>query len=297
LRWFVVVNRWPAWLRWPFKSLALATAVLLVCFPDVPRLVRHVQRWTDPNRLIAPDAEVLQPWADELRPQLTDDLPPQAALKTIEHFVYDHLPYEWDWKNWSNADYIPTVEEALARGREDCDGRAVVAASLLSRLGYPATLVTDFSHVWVRTEFGDTMSPGQRVAVVATERGIALRLTELAQLPHALGYGVSVFYLHRELIIVLAAWLVLLRPRRRWWRNLLALALLLAALVLVRAGGGWQEPNVALEWLGLFSLAAAFAAASGWRQRGGAFAPSAMDVGSRTDAVRFQAGTIASDEG
>ncbi len=242
---------------------------LLACFPDVPRLVRHVYRWLDPNRLIAPDAAVLQPWAEELAPQLAGDIQPREALKKIEAFVYRKLPYQYDWLNWSNADYIPTVEEALARGREDCDGRAVVAASLLSRFGYPATLVTDYAHVWVRTAHGDTMSPGKQSAVVAEHGGIRISLAQLAQLPHAMGYGVSVFFLYRELIIVLAAWLLILRPGGAWWRNVLALALMVGGLLLIRAGGDWKEPTIALEWLGILAFAAALVAASTLGRRGG----------------------------
>lgn len=59
-------------------------------------------------------------------------------LEEIEKFVYEKNKSAWDWEVWGNVNYIPTVEEAIASGREDCDGQAIVGASMLREYGYDA---------------------------------------------------------------------------------------------------------------------------------------------------------------
>ena len=160
------LQRLPGWYRIPIKLAILGFTVLFVCFPYPGRLVRHVTRWQSPNTLIEPNAPALEPLVAALRPQITADMEPKEVLKTVEKFVYKEISYDWDWNTWGMADYIPTVAEAIAKGREDCDGRAVVAASLLARLGYDAAIVTDFAHVWVKTEHGETMGAAEVMAEV-----------------------------------------------------------------------------------------------------------------------------------
>ena len=184
------------------KCAVFAMTVLLVCFPNPRRLMRHIQHYRDPSALIEPNAKSIEPWVQELAPKLSDDIEPREALKRVERFVYDKVPYEWDWNTWGTADYLPTVDEVVAMGKEDCDGRAVVAASLLRRFGFKADLVNDFAHVWVRTEHGDTMSPGKKPVIVTTDDGVVIDWSALTQLPSAMAYGVAVFPLGRELVIL-----------------------------------------------------------------------------------------------
>jgi len=240
--------RWPV--RIPLKVMIFVLTVIVVCFPHLGLLVTHVERWRNPNALIEPDAPALQPWFAELRPKLPADTDPARALPIVQNFVYSKIRYKYDWQNWGNADYIPTVAETVAAGYEDCDGQAVVAASLLRKLGYEAVLVTDWVHVWVQTGQGDTMSPGGQKAIVAGDGGIIMQPQALAQLPRAIGFGLSVFFLHRELIIIGVLWLLLLRPVRSKWRNGAALAFWIIGLLLMRAGGASLSASVPLMQIG-----------------------------------------------
>jgi len=199
--------RW--YLRLPIKWLLFGLTVLAVCFPYPARLASHLRHWRDPNALIDPDAAAIQPLLEELRPRLAGDLPPREVLSRVERFVYEKVPYEWDWKTWGTADYLPTVEEVFEAGKEDCDGRAVVAASILQNLGYKTELVTDFAHVWVKTDHGETMAPGRRKALTATDKGLRLDFKALTTLPRSLAYGIAVFPLVRELIVFFVLWLLL----------------------------------------------------------------------------------------
>ena len=248
----LILSRLRAPIRVPLKWAIFALVVLAVCFPHPGILSRHITHWRNPNALIEPDAPALQPLVAAVRLQVDPDLPPAEALKKVERFVLERLPYAWDWETWGTADYMPTVSEALEMGREDCDGRAVVAASLLQNLGFDAQIVTDFAHVWVQTDKGDTMSPGKRKVIVGTGDGFELDLAAMAELPRATAYGIAVFPLLRELIIAIVLWYLLIRPGHGAAKVVVLAGLLLGGLIALRAGGAdYRHPVLWLQWLGL----------------------------------------------
>ncbi len=265
---FFILNGLSWYARLPIKWALWGLVILAVCFPYPDRLVRHLRHWIDPNQLVEPDAPALKPMVEELRAELTDGLAPKDALKRVERFVYEKIRFEWDWNTWGVVDYLPTVSEVIEQGKEDCDGRAVVAASLLRNFGFEAYLVNDLAHMWVRTEVGDTMSPGEKPVAVATERGLEIRLPSIVDSLKALAFGVAVFPRGRELIIVFALWLLLLRRNGGVACSLISLALLIAGLLLTRnASRIYQTPIV---WMQLTGAAAVLAGTFGqliWARR------------------------------
>ena len=258
--------RW--YLRGPAKVAVLMLTVLAVCFPYPRLLARHIEHWRDPMKLIEPNSAQLTPLLAELEPKLTPDLSAQDTLRTVERFVYQKVPYAWDWDNWGTADYLPTLDEVFERGKEDCDGRAVVAASLLARLGYQAELVTDFGHVWVKTERGDTMGPGKHQALRVTKEGIELQEGALGQAVRNLAYGISVFPLRRELLVLLVLWWLLLRHGGGKLCSLVGLVLLLDGLLILRlAGADYRNPVLAMQMVGLVNLGAGLFTLLIWARR------------------------------
>ncbi len=251
----LVLNKlsWP--LRIPVKWAVMGVTFLVVCFPHPTQLVRHIDHWRHAEALIEPDAVALEPLVTELRPLVAENQSPKKVLQTVQRFVCKKIKYAWDWDTWGNADYMPTVTEAVEQGQEDCDGRAVVAASLLRRLGYNAHLVTDFAHVWVKTDRGETMGPGRNKAVVATKKGLSVQRGALGQLARALAYSVAPFPLVRELILLVVFWWLLLRSKCGFGCGAVAFLLLLNGLFFLRTGGvNYREPVVWMQLLGLLNL-------------------------------------------
>ncbi len=249
LRWFV---------RWPCKWLMFAIVYFVVCFPFPSLFLRHIRHWSNPNALIEPDAPALQPWVRELRAMPTES-DPKSVLRNVQAFVLKHVPYDWDWNTWGMADYMPTVAEVVEKGREDCDGRAVIAASLLKSLGYNARIVTDFAHVWVATDQGETMGPGKVKTVEVTDKGMKIQWAGLLDLPQTTAYGIAVFPFEREMILVAVAW-VLLLGGAGFPRSLTGLVLMVSGLFLIRHGA--QEYLRPILWAQLagaafFAIAAA----------------------------------------
>lgn len=267
MRWFV---------RWPLKWAAFFVVVFFVCFPYPAQFLRHVQHVSDYDAMIDPDHALMGQWEGELRTQLANEVNgkhkkkpkvaadsidaatfdlnkhwrPRQVQKKVERFIYERVPYAWDWDLWGSADYMPTVEEMYAKSktdaegklREDCDGRAVLAASLLRRLGYESKLVTDLRHVWVTTPAGELMGPGRGKTMVSTDKGNKVDIWQtLSNIPVSLSYGVAVFPLWRELIILLAAFLLLMPRDPRKLRLFVGLQFMLLGLLLVR--GGYLDPS------------------------------------------------------
>jgi hypothetical protein len=243
---------WPV--RLPVKWLVFVLAVVGVCYPDPRLLQTQWQRLKNPDALVNPTASALQPWIAEVEAELSPDLSPQDALKRIEAFVYKKVPYEWDWNNWGVADYFPTVEEVVERQKEDCDGRAIVAASIMRHFGYDAQLVTDFAHLWVKTSAGEVMNPGKSRAAVATAEGFRLYPGALRKLVQPLAYGIAVFPLAREAIVVLVLWWLLLGRGMGMARSFFCLLLLVNGLFLLRLGSDWKQPVTIVQGLAVANL-------------------------------------------
>jgi hypothetical protein len=262
-------------LKWGLLALVLVA----VAYPRPDLLLRNIARWRNLDGLIDPDSPALAPLAAELAPRLDGVQPGPEALEVVQNYVLRRIPYAWDWDTWGVLDYVPTVEETLAVGREDCDGRAVVAASLLRRFGYDARITSDLSHVWVRTSAGETMTPVRSASggtIIAASIGGATRIdwatvfntaTLLKDLPTSLAYGIAVFPAWREAMIVLAIFLVLVGREPRLRRELAGMALLVAGWWVLRwtCGDAWNR-SYAGAWAG-YGLIAAGLAAMVWTPR------------------------------
>ncbi len=238
--WFRV-HRWPRWRRWLLKAAAFLLVVALVLYPRLWLLPRQIARLGNMNAMLEPDLPALGELERAVRAEVGADAGPDAVLEVVERVVCQRVPYAWDWDVWGVMDYLPTTREVLEQGREDCDGRAVLAASLLRRLGYDAWLVSDMKHMWVGTPVGETMSPGQGEKTFdGGDEGTQVRLSAgmVANLGRGLAFGIAVFPLTRELIIVAALCGLTMHPHSSVRRRVAGCLLMLLALGLMHDAGG-----------------------------------------------------------
>ena len=128
---------------------------LFVLYPNPYLLFVSIgQAWSP---VIDPDA------VRELAATLPDD--PRALEAVVNSTL---VPYAVPWQTYGIPWYFPTTREVLEAGQGDCQGRAVVLASLLRAKGIPATLVGSFDHLWV--DYPDkhaTRLENQAVAIAA----------------------------------------------------------------------------------------------------------------------------------
>lgn len=230
--------RW--WGRWPLKVGVFAVVTGLVLYPKLWLLPTWVGRARDLNSLVEPEQVELASLEAEVFTELSDANAGRGTLEAVQRVVCRRIPYAWDWEVWGVAEYLPTVAEVFEQGREDCDGRAVVAASLLRRMGHDAWLVSDLLHMWVATPEGETMSPtGAEKTFVGTEAGTATRVSlgAIRNLGRGLSYGVAVFPLARELIILATLCVLTMQPWSSGWRRVAGCLLLWIALDTLRGAG------------------------------------------------------------
>ena len=276
--------------------MVLLTVTFFALFPNPVQFVRHLTHLSDMNAMIEPDAPGLSAWDEEFFDHLEKrkkellqsgfsgadeeqatsppkELSARQVQGEVERFVYEKVQYAWDWDVWDSADYMPSVSEMFAQAessedgqmREDCDGRAVIAASLIRRLGYESALVTDLRHVWVVTPEGEWMGPGRQKTVTSGAEGNRTKfLKTIGNIPVALSYGIAVFPVWRELIILATAFALMLSRGMPWRRTALAALLCVQGLLFMRlgylapAGLSGQSPAWP-AWLGGLHVLAGFA--------------------------------------
>ncbi|MBI5866505.1 MAG: transglutaminase domain-containing protein [Planctomycetes bacterium] len=236
-------RRWHngAWFpRLAIKSAILIAVIVLTLYPRVDWIPRWVGRMRNLSSVLDAQHPGLAAFEADVRATAPADAPPEQLLDAVQQVVLKRIPYAWDWDTWGVVDYLPTVDEALRMGREDCDGRAVVAASLLRRMGQPAELVSDVLHVWVDTPAGPTMNPtSAEKTLTSTATGTKVNITPglLRNLGRGMNYGVGAFPLAREIILLATIALLTMQPRSSFWRRVSGILLLWIALVTIRSVG------------------------------------------------------------
>ncbi|MBN2445883.1 MAG: hypothetical protein JXO22_04115 [Phycisphaerae bacterium] len=265
------LHRTPALVRWPLKLLVFLVVTGLVLYPKVWLLPTWLHRLGDLDSVLDPQNAGLAPLENEVSELLAKEPPekaanPKAVLELAQKVVLKHVPYAWDWDTWGVFDYVPTVAEVLSKGHEDCDGRAVVAASLLRRMGREAWLVSDLKHVWVETPDGATMGPGDGKPTITggkpgkpEEPMLYRAVATLRNLGRGLTFGIAVFPMVRVLMIWLALCACLAHPWSSPTRRVAGSLLLLAAIALLHdakpaASGLAQDPRLA--WVAWMTAAA-----------------------------------------
>jgi hypothetical protein len=257
-------HRRSRWVRWPLKVLALAAVILVVLYPKLWLLPRHIARLADLGSVLEPGNPGMEPYEVDVRSAVPETASARERLAVVERVVYWRKPYAFDWDTWGVMNYLPTTAEALAMPRTDCKGRAVLAAALLRRLGDEAYLTADITHMWVVTPVGEIMSPGVgEKTLEGGPQGTQLRLTlgALANLVRGFGFGLAVFPLTRELIIVAALCALSMHPWSSNRRRVLGCLLVLLALGLVHDSTVVNERTVNRLWLVWTGLAVLLA---GW---------------------------------
>jgi predicted transglutaminase-like cysteine proteinase len=144
---------WTVAKRWALKTFLFAFLVLLVLNPNLKRTWMQIQHTFKPESLIQTSFPGMEEIHARLDQMVLENAGQTKEVKLIERFVYDHIRYVSDYENWWNLEYWPTAEEVWARQQEDCDGRAILAVSIMRARGYSsARLVIGLNHMWVEVD-------------------------------------------------------------------------------------------------------------------------------------------------
>lgn len=225
-------------LRGGLRIMALLAVVLVVLFPRFWLIPQWLQRWSNPAALIEPDHPGLAPLEAAARTQIRKQgiTADRAAFLAVQNLVLEQIPYKHDWDNSGQVDHLPSVSEVLAAGADDCDGQAIMIASLLQRMGYEAHLVTDVLHVWVQGPRAAALDQGGTPSVMIKERPkIRVNKQLAANLTKGLTYGIQVFPAWRQLVLMTAIVLFVRPARSARVRGVVGIALILAGWIVLRS--------------------------------------------------------------
>ncbi len=215
------------------KALLFALVVGAVLFPSPFLLVRQVGHFRHHDALIEPSMPAMKDINAEIEKLMPTNATPKDEFKVVERYVYRTIKYQYDWYNWLNADYWPTASEVWQRKREDCDGRAVLAASILRARGHTnAMLVANVNHVWVDVDGVELMGPQAEKNLRREGNRIIVSLPGLRTLRDMVAQ-LSAFPALRSVMIILTAALLLFHPCRHKGAFCLVVALALAGYVLL----------------------------------------------------------------
>jgi len=179
--------------RLAFKSVILGCVVFAVLYPNPVLFFKQIQNFLDMESLIQPDFSGINLINREIDAVLPPDAAQDYEFRLVQRYVYQHIQYEYDWENWGNIDFWPNAEQVWKRQKEDCDGRAVLAVSILRSRGFEsAKLVGNIRHIWVDVDRHELMGPdkeqtirreGGKTVIVLPSRdlmfsSIALHITE-----------------------------------------------------------------------------------------------------------------------
>jgi hypothetical protein len=115
--------------------IALLGFAGFVLYPDPTRLLVSIKRLVH----FPVDAAAVQPIARTL----------PNDYKAVEDYALATVPWENAWKVYGMPWYFPTVQEVMADKAGDCQGQALLIASILQAKGMPYTINYSFDHVWI----------------------------------------------------------------------------------------------------------------------------------------------------
>ncbi len=104
--------------------------------------------YPDPRPLLQSFRRLWRPPVDtEAVADIAASLPCDYVV--IEEYCLNHVQFQPAWTVYDQFWYFPTVAEVLEAHAGDCQGRALLAASILEAKEMPYTLRYSLDHVWV----------------------------------------------------------------------------------------------------------------------------------------------------
>ena len=167
--WYNLANRSPVQ-RASIKFALYLIFLLFVLFPNPSLVFERISAYANTDALFEtsfPEMATINARIDSLLPE---NYTFQDEYKAIVRFVYDNIHYEFDWDNWANSEYWPSASKVWRRGREDCDGQAILAVAIFRSRGYKnANIVGSMQHLWIRVNGKELMGPDTEKLVVVQD--------------------------------------------------------------------------------------------------------------------------------
>ncbi|MBN1480718.1 hypothetical protein JXA70_10630 [candidate division KSB1 bacterium] len=219
----------PVFFRLTFKVFFFGLVFLFVTFPNPVLSLKQLFAYRDIEALFVTDFPELPAINARIDSLLPPDYTFQQEYQAIVHFVYENIRYQYDWDNWLNSEYWPAADEVWRRGREDCDGRAILAVAIFRSRGYAeTTVVGGLTHLWITVGGQELMGAQKEKTMVMQDGRKKMRVPPLASILEAAAAQLDGYPIFRMVVILLFLLLLAYHPAK----NIkLLLGLCLAAVI------------------------------------------------------------------
>jgi predicted transglutaminase-like cysteine proteinase len=163
------------------KALLFAAFTVLVLNPNLKRAFLQVGHVVHPESLIQKRFAAMAAINEQVDQVIVADAGQHSEARLVARFVLRNIRYVSDYANWGNLDYWPTAEETWQKRQEDCDGRAILAASILRARGFAsADLVVGLDHMWILVDENEkeASKPAHYVALLSPNPDFSLKVHE-----------------------------------------------------------------------------------------------------------------------
>lgn len=199
--------------RVAIKALILGSVIFIVLYPHPVLFFEQLRHYWNAEALIQPDFPGMAGINREIDAALPLHASKDEEFQAIQRYVYEHIRYEYDWRNWGNLDYWPSAAQVWQRQREDCDGQAILAVSILRSRGFAtAKLVGNFRHIWVAVERQELMEPDTEQTFTQEGGKTIVALPSREMIFNSIAFYVAAFPAMRNLSIYLTLLLLCYHP-------------------------------------------------------------------------------------
>jgi hypothetical protein len=231
LRFAEIAWTWLAQKKWAGRSIIkfglFALLFLVITMPNPWLTVKQVVAYMDIEALLDPNFPEMKEINSAINVRLPQHSTFNEEYQTIVKFVYDSIRYEFDWDNWRNSEYWPSAKQVWQRKREDCDGQAILAASIFRSRGYSdATVVASLRHLWIRVGNHELMGPDKEKLMIVEKGKKHFLLPSFNYMLESFAGQLYYYPLSRMVLILCGSLLLLFHPHKS---IILFLALLVAA--------------------------------------------------------------------
>jgi hypothetical protein len=163
------------------KALLFAAIAVVVLNPNLKRAAMQIRHTIHPERLVRPDFPALPLINAHLDEFIAASDPRYSEARLVAKYVLRQIRYVNDYKNWGNIEYWPTAAEVWNKQQEDCDGRAILATSILRSRGYGSTrLIVGLNHMWIMVDENelDPYKPARYVALLNPDPNFSLNWSD-----------------------------------------------------------------------------------------------------------------------
>lgn len=201
------------WIRFCWKIGIAVVLGFFIHYPNPLLFIKNLYHLSDPESLIEPNAPFIADLNQEIDLRLPPEATPVQIFQVVQQYVYEKIPYEYDWNLWWNIDYWPTTTEVWEKRREDCDGQAILTVSLLRARGFKkAKLVGNLKHVWVQLEEKELMGPGTEKNFQSRDGKFQIALPSLRLLLDSFAFYLREFPFFRIFLLFLLIFLLCFEP-------------------------------------------------------------------------------------